>query len=261
VEIVRASFEAWNAGDMDAYRELYDPDALVRMPEGWPEPGPYFGREAAMRYFKEFRETWDSDSAEQIGEFIDAADRVVVRFVLRGAVRGPEANLDLTTVFTVRKGKILSLEVFRDHAEVLETLGLSKPGASQERGEVSNEVVRRWFWAFEHDAALFREMLHPEIEWFPIEENHMPRYGIEAALQNRNEWLDTWDEHRFDLEEVFKEGDNVVVLVHIVAQGKASRIEVDLRFYAQIKVRDGKIIYIYDHEDRAAALEAAGLSG
>ena len=30
VEIVRAAFEAWNAGDMDAFRELYDPDVIVR---------------------------------------------------------------------------------------------------------------------------------------------------------------------------------------------------------------------------------------
>jgi ketosteroid isomerase-like protein len=28
VEIARASFEAWNAGDMDALRELYDPNAI-----------------------------------------------------------------------------------------------------------------------------------------------------------------------------------------------------------------------------------------
>jgi len=31
VEIVRASFEAWNTGDMDAFRELYDPYAILRM--------------------------------------------------------------------------------------------------------------------------------------------------------------------------------------------------------------------------------------
>jgi ketosteroid isomerase-like protein len=39
VEVVRAVFGAWNAGDMDALRELYHPDAVLRMPEGWPEPG------------------------------------------------------------------------------------------------------------------------------------------------------------------------------------------------------------------------------
>ena len=38
VEIVRAVYEAWNAGDMEAARERYDADAIMRMPEGWPEP-------------------------------------------------------------------------------------------------------------------------------------------------------------------------------------------------------------------------------
>ena len=60
VEIVRAANEAWNAGDMDALRELYDPGAIVRTPDGWPEPGPYSGREAVMRWFEQLRETWDA---------------------------------------------------------------------------------------------------------------------------------------------------------------------------------------------------------
>jgi hypothetical protein len=30
MEIVKAALEAWNAGDMDGFRELYDPDAIVR---------------------------------------------------------------------------------------------------------------------------------------------------------------------------------------------------------------------------------------
>jgi ketosteroid isomerase-like protein len=94
------------------------------MPEGWPEPGPYYGRESAMRQFEQLNDTWDADIADPISDFIDAADRVVVRFLWRGAGRGPEANMDLTTVFTVRKGKIRGLEFFWDHAEALETLGL-----------------------------------------------------------------------------------------------------------------------------------------
>jgi len=125
VEIVRASFEAWNARDMAAYRELYDPDAVLRMPEGWPEPGPYYGREAAMRQFEQLNDAWETHDAEPIGDYIDAADRIVVRFIWHGLGRGPEANLDLTTVFTVRKGKILGLEFFWDYAEALEVLGLS----------------------------------------------------------------------------------------------------------------------------------------
>ena len=72
--------------------------------------------------------------------------------------------------------------------------------------------------------------------------------------------LDTWDEHRVDLEEVIEEGDNVVAAIHITARGKASGVEVDVRFYAQFRVQDDKVIYIYDHEDRAAAREAVGRS-
>ena len=78
-------------------------------------------------------------------------------------------------------------------------------------------------------------------------------------MWNRNAWLDTWDEHHLDVEEVIEDGDDVVALVHITGRGAASGVEADVRFYAQVKVRDGKIVYIYDHEDRRAALEAAGL--
>jgi ketosteroid isomerase-like protein len=126
VEIVRAAFDAWNAGDMDALRQLYHPDAIVRSPEGWPEPGPFVGREAVMREFEQLREAWETDAAEPLSDFIDAADRIVVRFVWRGAGRGPEADLELTQVNTVRDGKIFAIEYFWDHAEALEVLGLSE---------------------------------------------------------------------------------------------------------------------------------------
>jgi ketosteroid isomerase-like protein len=125
--------------------------------------------------------------------------------------------------------------------------------------EIHNAAVRRFFEAFEGEDKAFRAALHPEIEWYPIEENRTPTRGIDAALWNRNQWLETWDEHQLDVEEVIEDGDSVVALVHIQARGKASGVEVDVRFYAQMKVRDGKIVYIYDHEDRNAALEAAGL--
>ena len=128
VEIVRA-VGAWNAGDMDAVRELHDPDVIVRMPEGWPEPGPYVGRETVMRQWQQQRETLDADVLEPISDFIDGADRVVVRFIWRGVGHGPEANIEATGVYTVRKGKIVFFEFFWDHAEGLEALGLSEQEA------------------------------------------------------------------------------------------------------------------------------------
>ena len=129
VEIVRALFEAWNAADMDAFGELYDPDVIVRTAEGWPEPGPYVGREAAMRFHEQLRDTWDANTLVPISDFIDAGDRVAVRYIWRGAGQGPDLNMELTLVFTMRKGRIFYQEFFWDHAEALEAAGLSEQDA------------------------------------------------------------------------------------------------------------------------------------
>jgi len=125
VEVVEAMRDAWNAGDMDAFRELLAPDVIVRVPEGWPEPGPFVGREAVMRQWERNRETWDADQFDAIS-LIDAGDRVVARLVWRGVRRGPESHLEFTAVYTIRMGRLSYQESFKDHAEALEAVGLSE---------------------------------------------------------------------------------------------------------------------------------------
>jgi ketosteroid isomerase-like protein len=124
VEIVRRGFEAWNAGDMAAFRELVAPDAIVRPPPNWPEPGPYVGREATMRFFEGIREAWDMDTVEWVGEPVAAADRVVICFTWEGTGTGPEAKMELTIINTVRNGRVRDLDYFWDRAEALEAIGL-----------------------------------------------------------------------------------------------------------------------------------------
>ena len=126
VEVVRAVYATWNAGDMDAFRDLHDPDAIMRPPEGWPEPGPFVGREAVMREWEQIREAWSSDVAEPISDFIQAGDRVAVRHIWRVAGQGPEVNLEITNVLTVRKGTIIHQEFFRDHAQAVKAVGLEE---------------------------------------------------------------------------------------------------------------------------------------
>jgi SnoaL-like domain len=112
---------------MDDFRELLAPEVIMRQPQGWPEAGPFVGRDAVMRQWAQQRALWDTDALEPVSDFIDAADRVVVRFIWRGEGRGPESNLGLTGVYTVRKGKLFYYaEFFRDHTEALETHGLSE---------------------------------------------------------------------------------------------------------------------------------------
>ena len=126
--------------------------------------------------------------------------------------------------------------------------------------KLRNDAVRKFIAAFEGDDDVFGQTLHPEeFTWCPIDENRVALHGIEAAIRNRNAWLETWEEHRLDVDEVIEEGENVVASIHITARGKGSGASADVRFYAQVRTRDGKVTYIYDHEERAAALEAAGL--
>jgi ketosteroid isomerase-like protein len=126
VEVVRAAHEAWNAGDMEAFRDLHDPEVFGRSPEGWPEPGPFVGREAVMHQFDQMRETWEADSLHAISDYIDLGDRVAVRVTWHGTGRGPTADLEITQLITVRNGRILVVEYFWDHGDALEALGPSE---------------------------------------------------------------------------------------------------------------------------------------
>ena len=124
VEIVRAASRAWNAGDMDVYREMHDPDVIVRPENNWPEPGPYIGREAVMRFYGQLRETFDADTIELTGEISHGADRVVARWIWHGQGYGPESNVEVTTIYAVRNGKVREVEYFWDHDQALEAAGL-----------------------------------------------------------------------------------------------------------------------------------------
>ena len=126
VEIVRRGFDAWNTGNMDALRALYDPDVIVRAVEEWPEPGPYVGREAVMRQWEKQREAWNVDVLEAVGDYIDVGDQVVVRVLWRGSGAGPEARIELTAIFRCRNAKIVGTEFFWNHSAALKAVGLEE---------------------------------------------------------------------------------------------------------------------------------------
>ena len=105
---------------------MHAPSVIARTIEGWPEPGPFVGRDAVMRQFARVRAAWDTDAIEPIGDFLDAGDRVIVRVFFHDLGIGPEANLEFTIVYTVRERRIFFIEYFWDHAEALEAAGLSE---------------------------------------------------------------------------------------------------------------------------------------
>ena len=52
-----------------------------------------------------------------------------MRYIWRGAGHGPDLNMEVTLVFTMRKGRIVYQEFFWNHAEALEAVGLSEQDA------------------------------------------------------------------------------------------------------------------------------------
>ena len=126
VEIVRAATQAWNAGDMDAFRETHDPDVILRTAKNWPEPGPYIGREAVIGFFVQASGTFDAETIELTGDISHGADRVVVRVIWHAQGHGPESSMEYTAVYSVRNGKAREIEFFWDHDEALKAAGLSE---------------------------------------------------------------------------------------------------------------------------------------
>ena len=126
IDIVRRGFDAWNAGDMDYIRDLYDPNIVLQTVPDWPEPGPHVGRQAVIRFFVAARGSLDSDSVEPNTDFIAVADHVLVRHTWHGHGHGPAMKFETTLIYTLRRGKVIHLEYFWDHAEALKAVGLTE---------------------------------------------------------------------------------------------------------------------------------------
>jgi ketosteroid isomerase-like protein len=110
---------------MDALRERYAEDVVTWPPAGWPEEGPFVGRDTVMAQWERMRGLWDESEVEMLADYFDAADRVAVRMTWRDR-SGSGADSGATAIFTIRKGSIRVAEFFWGHAEALEAVGLSE---------------------------------------------------------------------------------------------------------------------------------------
>lgn len=128
VDLVRRARKAWSAGDFDALREFYDPHIVVRGVDDWPEPGPFVGPDAVIRQWQQLRATSDELALTAVSDYIEVGNRVAIRQIWHMTGHGPDNDVEQTLVFTIRDGKIVSLDFFWDHSEALATMGLSQAG-------------------------------------------------------------------------------------------------------------------------------------
>jgi ketosteroid isomerase-like protein len=127
--------------------------------------------------------------------------------------------------------------------------------------EENVELVRRGIESVE----AFWAMLDEYVVWdmrpaqFGVLDLDPVIVGRDAVIEACRRWWGTWEEYRFDADEVIDAGASVVVVVHERMRGKGSGVPID-RHWTQIwTFYRGRIIRWEHFLDRAEALEAAGL--
>lgn len=125
VEILRAAFEAWNRGDLDALLDLWGEEAGFYLLRAQLEGRPYRGHEGLRRFVAELAEEW-TDVRFEIDELRDTGEHVVGsgRFRARGRTSGLDLDVPLGVIGTVRSERIVYGRMFSDPAEFLKAVGL-----------------------------------------------------------------------------------------------------------------------------------------
>src|SRR5918994_256517 len=83
--------------------------------------------------------------------------------------------------------------------------------------------------------------------------------GHDAVRKGFALWLDAWEMYRFEAAEILDHGDHVVVSGTQTGRGRGSGVEIKLQTFNVFTLRNGKVVRMRNFDDRAEALEAAGL--
>ena len=96
-------------------------------------------------------------------------------------------------------------------------------------------------------------------EWpeAPGAQSYRGAEGVRTALDN---WFESWEWMRVEIEDIFDIQDHVLVTLHQRARGKNSEAEVEIRSFNVYTFRDGKVTGIRLFLERESALAAAGLN-
>ena len=130
MELVRSAAEAYITGERDAYVDDFFADDVEVCPDvsRFPEAEPFRGREEFKRFLADIDRGWEGGASAVISEVFPVGDRVVARadWGGKGRASGIDLRSNLTSISTVRDGRIIKIEYFFDHAEALEAAGRSE---------------------------------------------------------------------------------------------------------------------------------------
>jgi ketosteroid isomerase-like protein len=128
VEAVLPAFHLLEANDFEQWAALWHPEARATAPTGWPEPGPFVGRDAIVRQFERITADWQEHHFEDIELVADSGDWVVFtyRWHARGRTSGINTRFDLAVASRVQDGRTIEAHFRWNRDEALEAAGVSE---------------------------------------------------------------------------------------------------------------------------------------
>jgi ketosteroid isomerase-like protein len=101
-------------------------------------------------------------------------------------------------------------------------------------------------------------LLDPDFEWIPLEDSPAPGpcRGHAQVRRYVQDWLDTLETLRLELDDPVEMGDTVVVGVDGQARGRTSGLELSNRFCQVWTLSGGSAVRMREYRTRAEALRA-----
>jgi ketosteroid isomerase-like protein len=125
VEVVLEGLRLAEANDLEGMGALMHPDISGSAARGWPESGPFLGREAALAETKRLLE-WGENRFTDIRVVADEGDWVVVEYKwqVRGEGSGIETQFDVAAAVRVKGARIIEWHNRWSRSEALKAAGL-----------------------------------------------------------------------------------------------------------------------------------------
>ena len=119
-DVFRSATDAFNRGDMEAFRASLHPYMRFSPDPTWPDVGDYRGREQFMAFLRDFTASFSSvrlelDDLQEVRGWGAAR----CRWVVEGAASGIATDVAFTFVGTLRDGQMYRLHAYFDHDQAL----------------------------------------------------------------------------------------------------------------------------------------------
>ena len=112
--------------DFDGVTRLWHPESLLTGPEGWPEPGPFEGREAVIEQFRRLAADWELHHVSNVEVVTDRAGWVVLtfRWEARGGKSGAATGERFAGAYRVKDGRMCEAHFRWTPEQALKAAGL-----------------------------------------------------------------------------------------------------------------------------------------